>query len=261
MTADRAGPGSTVEPRIAGPGGTADGRGPSVVIPARFNGPPDSGHGGYTCGVLAGLARPGPGAAAAVTLLAPPALDRPLALRIGIPRSTLWDGDELVATVTAAPPPTPVVDPVSVAVADAAAERFPGRTGHPFPTCFACGPEHPDGLRLAPGPVDASHRRVACVWRPRWSGAQVPPELVWSALDCPAGWVVDLRARPMVLTRMTADVRGSVRSGQSYVVVARRTADHGRTAVNGACLYDDRGGLVAVATAVWTFVRAGGKDA
>lgn len=32
-----------------------------VTIPARFNGPPDSGQGGYACGLLAGLVPPAAG--------------------------------------------------------------------------------------------------------------------------------------------------------------------------------------------------------
>ena len=44
----------------------------SVIIPSRFNGPPDSGNGGYSCGVLAAFID-GP---ARVRLHVPPPLDK-----------------------------------------------------------------------------------------------------------------------------------------------------------------------------------------
>ena len=45
-----------------------------ITIHRRFNGPPDSGHGGYVCGVIADLIGP----CAEVTLRSPPPLDLPL---------------------------------------------------------------------------------------------------------------------------------------------------------------------------------------
>ena len=46
----------------------------AMIVPGRFNGPPDSGNGGYTCGLVAGLL----GEVAEVTLRLPPPLDREL---------------------------------------------------------------------------------------------------------------------------------------------------------------------------------------
>ena len=48
---------------------------PAVMIPRRFNGPPDSGNGGYSCGVVAALLD---APAVEVTLRAPPPLEREL---------------------------------------------------------------------------------------------------------------------------------------------------------------------------------------
>ena len=48
-----------------------------MIVPARFNGPPDSGNGGYTCGLVAAEL----GAASAeVTLRAPPPLETEMAV-------------------------------------------------------------------------------------------------------------------------------------------------------------------------------------
>ena len=48
------------------------------IVPARFNGPPHSGNGGWTSGALAALLAPAPGRAVQVRLSAPPPLDVPL---------------------------------------------------------------------------------------------------------------------------------------------------------------------------------------
>jgi hypothetical protein len=52
--------------------------GGTLTIPARFNGPPSSANGGYTCGLVAGLVGT---EVASVSLRAPPPLERPLAVR------------------------------------------------------------------------------------------------------------------------------------------------------------------------------------
>ncbi|MFB7908788.1 hypothetical protein ACFC1T_20395 [Kitasatospora sp. NPDC056076] len=226
-----------------------------LVIPARYNGPDGSAHGGYACARIVALADGRHGPDPAVTLLAPLPLDAPLEFRAGERRSGLWHGAELVATVTRARDGLPLPPPVGLPAARAAAAGYLGRTGHPFPTCWACGPERAeDGLRLSPGPVAPG--TVACTWTPRGApGAAVPAEQVWGALDCPGGWVTDPRARPMVLSRMTAALTGPVRAGREYEVVAARHATHGRTVVNLTALYDADGRPLARATALWTEVR------
>jgi hypothetical protein len=49
----------------------------TVTVPARFNGPPANGNGGYSCGVLSASL----GGPAAVSLRRPVPLDRPLEIR------------------------------------------------------------------------------------------------------------------------------------------------------------------------------------
>jgi hypothetical protein len=149
---------------------------------------------------------------------------------------------------------------VSVAIAEQSSAGFLGRQGHPFPTCFACGPERVDGLGLAPGPVPGRADTVACRWRPADTtddarNEVVRAEVVWSALDCPGGWTVDPRARPTVLSWLSAELIGPVWTNRDYVVVARRDTGHGRTSVNHTALYDSTGALAATARAVWTAVK------
>jgi hypothetical protein len=65
-----------------------------VVIARRFNGPPDSAHGGYACAMVARYIE-GP---AEVSLRSPPPLERPLAVeRATAGEVRLLDGEQLVA--------------------------------------------------------------------------------------------------------------------------------------------------------------------
>ena len=65
-----------------------------VIIDERFCGPPQSGNGGYVCGVLARLID-GP---AEVSLRRPPPLGRPLEVqRLGEGSVALRDGDTVIA--------------------------------------------------------------------------------------------------------------------------------------------------------------------
>ena len=65
----------------------------TVTIASRFNGPADSGNGGYSCGLLAAFID-GP---ARVRLHAPPPLDTPLAVvRHADGRVDMRDGDTVV---------------------------------------------------------------------------------------------------------------------------------------------------------------------
>ena len=72
----------------------------SLVIAPRFCGPPDSGNGGYVCGLIAGYLD-GP---AEVTLRLPPPLETPLAVeRDGHGSARVLDGQTLIAEATRSP--------------------------------------------------------------------------------------------------------------------------------------------------------------
>jgi hypothetical protein len=82
----------------------------SLAIPARFNGPPDSGHGGYSAGLAASLVE----GAAEVALRAPPPLETPLTVeRRGDGSAALLDGDRLVLEARPASVDVDVPEPVS----------------------------------------------------------------------------------------------------------------------------------------------------
>ena len=214
-----------------------------VLIPSRFNGPPDSANGGVTCGLVAGSL---PFDVAEVTLRRPP----PLGVDLRLDHGGLYDGEHLVAEagpceVTVLPPPA-----VSVEEAQAARARFRGSVGHPFPTCFVCGPDHPDGLHLFPGSV--SDDVVAVDWTPD----STDPVMVWAALDCPGGWSVDLPGRPMVLGRMACRIDTRPTPGQPHVLQGWRLGGEGRKVLTGSALYSASGQVLAVAQATWIALDA-----
>ncbi len=213
-----------------------------LTIDGRFNGPPASGNGGVSCGLLAPFVD---APAVQVTLRLPPPLDTPLQVTQAPGSATLYDGDALVAE---AAPGTLSVTPraaVSLADATAAAGRFVGYGGHPFPTCFVCGTARTDGLGLYAGPVSEGY--VACVWTP--SDGTLP--MVWAALDCPGGWSADLPGRPMVLGRMTTRIDALPVVGEPHVVHGWLLGGAGRKVHTASALHTADGTLLALAQATW----------
>jgi hypothetical protein len=246
-----------------------------VTIGRRFNGPPGSGNGGYACGLLAGALGGGQGdAPVQVTLRRPPPVDRALRLEVAddASRASLLDGDHLAAEAV---PSTlegaaPLPDLVSYDEACKVAEAFDHDDyvgNHPFPTCFACGPERTigDGLRLFPGPVAPGF--VAWPWRPDPSlvtgvgdgGAErhdvVAPEFVWAALDCPSGlcWFHERRppVGPHVLGRMTAAIHRLPTVDEPLVAGGWLVEVSGRKRLTGSVVWDAAGGVVAENRATW----------
>ena len=122
-----------------------------VTIDPRFNGPPDSGHGGYVSGLVAGFLQ-GP---ARVRLHRPPPLGRRLDMRRSGSEVTLLDGEALVATGASTDVDLVVPDVVGFAEAEVASRAYPGFGEHMFRRCFGCGPARAagDGLRIFAGPV------------------------------------------------------------------------------------------------------------
>ena len=231
----------------------------SLVVPARFNGPPDSANGGYVAGLLA--ARVGGAYAVTVTLREPPPLKVPLHLQHDDEgRLVASFGGAVIATAEPGELLHDQVDPVTLGSAAEAEERYAGLRSHPFPTCFACGPERPDGdgLGLRPGRV-ADDDRVACTWTPDASLADhdglVAEPLVWAALDCPSGWASDLEARPMVLGRITAAVDERPPAGDRCVIVARVRDQEGRKTFTASTAYDPDGRVLGRAEATWIALR------
>ncbi len=218
-----------------------------MIIDRRFNGPPDSGNGGYSAGMCAQLA---PAGTVEVTLRKPPPLDVQLTWREedGVVKVFDPDGGLVAEARSAALDSEEVVVPVSWDEAVTASASYPGFTTHPFPTCFVCGPQRlqGDGLRLFPGRLP--DRRTAT---PFTVPDRVAAELIWAALDCPGGWAVPLEGRPYVLGRLTARVDSLPSPGERCVVMGAMTGEDGRKAYTRSSLYGADGGLLAAARATW----------
>jgi len=224
-----------------------------VAIPHRFCGPPSSGNGGYTCGVVARrLDASGP---VEVRLSAPPPLDRPLTLVASDRGLLLRDGETEIATAQVSTLDLEVPAPVSLDEARAAAATSTAmRPDNPYRHCFVCGPRD-DGLRIFPGRVPG--RDVfAAPWTPDPSvtgpDGVAPVEIVWAALDCPGGYAADAGAGPpVVLGTLTARVVAPVRQGEELVAVGWPIARQGRRRIVGSAIFDATGGLRGVAHGVW----------
>jgi hypothetical protein len=227
-----------------------------LIIPARYNGPPESGNGGYVCGMLASyvaLAAGVPPPAVAVTLREPPPLDTPMSVTTDESIVSVMS-DRLVASAApASAVPGEPVPPVPFATALALGDTYPGLVSHPFPTCFACGPKRDDGLGLRPGRLPDG--RTATAWR---VPVDVSPLLVWASLDCPGGWSIDVEERPYLLGRMTAAVSAVPAPGDECVVMGRATGFEGRKAYVSTTLYAPSGDVLAHAHAIWIALAKAG---
>lgn len=232
----------------------------SLTIPARFNGPPSSANGGYTCGLVAGLVGT---EEVAVSLRAPPPLERPLEVVREGECVELRDGGSLVAEGSPEELLLDVPEPVSPEQAAAASEagRAHWTTLHPFPTCVVCGPERAphDGLRVFPGALGDGV--FAASWTPDESlgdgSGHVRAELVWAALDCPTSAPVANfgEGPPLVLARLAARLGCSVRVGEPHSLVSWPLALDGRKRHAACALFDSQGRLLCASRALWIELR------
>ncbi|QNN55038.1 hypothetical protein H9L09_13140 [Nocardioides mesophilus] len=243
-----------------------------LVVPHRFRGPARSGNGGWTAGTLAERVPVDTSPATVeVTLRMPPPLEVTLtvdhlaATGDHAAVTVLCHQGERVAEARAVGTALTPVEAVGPDEAAAAMTTYPGLRSHPFPGCFACGPDRAagDGLHIFPGPVGPD--TVASLWVPHASLAEsgdvVDPGVervgsgtTWAALDCVGGWSEDLEGRPMVLGRMTARVDARPVVGEPHVVVGRRLRSEGRKTFTASTLYDADGRVVATAEHVWLAV-------
>jgi hypothetical protein len=229
-----------------------------LMIGPQFHGPPESGHGGYVSGLLAGLLRT---PCAEITLFKPPPLGRPLKVTRDDGAVRLTDDDALIAEGRRADLDTGTPAPPSFAEAEAASDSYPGFETHVFPSCLACGPLRSldDGLRLFPGRV-AGRGVVASPWVPRrWTAdaeGLVRPEFVWAALDCPGAWALIDHApeRVRLLGRMRARVDSPVLAGRRYVVSAWPIAVDGRKMYAGTAVFDEDGAACARSYTTWILI-------
>jgi hypothetical protein len=241
----------------------------SLTIPARFNGPPGSGNGGYVGGEMArAVDRLKAGSLASgvcVRLLRPSPLETSLEIAEIDGGYGLFDGDEPVAQATERALDLEVPDPVPLEVAREAARSFRGFDAHVFRECFVCGPsrEVGDGLRIFSGALPAGAAAsqpgvFAAPWQPDVSLEDpeqpgiVEPAFVWAALDCPGSFSFPQPVGAIVLLgEMTAALFGSVRVDEPSVLLSWEIEHSGRKHKTGSAVYDARGKCQGAALAVW----------
>lgn len=218
-----------------------------MIVPRRFNGPPDSANGGYACGLVAAVL----GGAAEVTLRRPPPIERELEVQVHLDGEAVdvRDGEELVAEGRKVEFQVEVPEPVSPAQAEEASRGYAGFEHHAYATCFTCGPERDDGLGIFAGPVEGRPGLVASPWTPR---EEATPEIVWAALDCPSGWAVDdFQREGVLLGRMAAHVLRLPAVGEPHVVAGWRVGEEGRKRYAASALFSAEGELLAAARSTW----------
>jgi hypothetical protein len=229
-----------------------------VIVARQFRGPPNSGNGGYVCGLL-GKEIDG---AATVALRALIPLDVTLSLgrADGAVRLTGADGSliaEAVPSTLALPNPP---QPPSFAEASAAGARCPVIEKPFHPPCFTCSSirDEGDGLRILPGQIEgAPPGHIACIWTPHASFAQadgtIPAEIIWAALDCPGSlaWIVKAGTGGGLLGTMTGEVLRPPRAGEPTIVTAWPIEQNGRKFIAGVALFDAQGALMARGSQIW----------
>ena len=241
----------------------------TITIGRRFCGPPNSGNGGYVCGMLARhIAGP-----AEVALRAPTPLDRPLdAVSKDDGVWQLRDGETVIATGRPASIELEHVERATFEEAVEASKRTAFTPDvHLLPTCFVCGPQRKsgDGLRLFAGPQARRGKGDKLVLAVPWvpdptlgdKDGLVAPDFVWSALDCPSGYVFahnpqtgGLNLTPALLGTLTVRIDGRPRLGERCVVTAWETGRQGRRLIADTALFGEAGNILAVGRAIWIAV-------
>ena len=228
----------------------------TVSIPGRFNGPMESGQGGYSAGVVAAFLD-GP---AEITLRSPVPLDTELTVARENGALRVLDDETLVVEARTVPDfHVDVPPPVSVEEAHRASAGYRGDAEGTFSRCFVCGLAREDAFGVFAGAVEG-RELVASPWTPPpWTAGpdgHVRPEFVWAALDCPTYFAVYPDTLPMsVLARLTARVDAPARIDEEHVVVSWPLEVDGRKRHAGAALLSGDGEALAVARALMIELR------
>lgn len=229
----------------------------TLIIKSRFQGPPDSGNGGYSAGLLGKLID-GP---AVVRLRIPPPLDSVMQVRRDDTGIALFHGDNLVASAKPASVEIDIPEPPGIVEAEAASRLYRGFMDHFYPACFVCGPErdHGDGLRVFAGPVDENGDAgdvVAAVWTPDESlsdkSGRVYEEYIWAALDCPGAYSFpEPLTGTILLGELTVSIEAAVSVGEKCILIGWEIKHEGRKHYTGTALFNESGKLYAHAYATW----------
>ena len=227
----------------------------TASVASRFNGPPNSGNGGYTVGMVGKRL----GQEVEVTLKRPIPVDEAMQV-VADPAgvASLLHADAEIASARVVELDLDIPEAITFSQAAAARASFPGYTAHPFPNCYVCGTNRccGEGMCLFTGPVGEGI--VASSWVPAAEFVNdegvVAPEFICAALDCPGAWALIGRYEidgPVVLGRMTYRLEKPIYAGERYVVQGWAVGRQGRKSFCGTAVYDAEGEVCAVAKATW----------
>jgi hypothetical protein len=232
---------------------------PTLSIPKRFNGPLDSGNGGYCSGAVANYVD----GQAEVSLRSPVPLETSLDVAVeGDGTVRVVDGGTLVAEAR----PVAALDlevpgPVGLDAARNAMEQYRGLTTGPFRHCFVCGRARDDSFGVFAGKVE-DRDLVASTWTPPASAADdrgnVRPEIVWAVLDCPTYFAahIDEDLSLSFLVRFAARIDAPVVAEREHVVIAWPIEADGRKRRAGSAVMTAEGQTLALAEALLVEPRA-----
>jgi hypothetical protein len=228
------------------------------VIDDDHAGMPGIAHGGHVAGLLTEAL----GAEATrLRLHRPVPTAQPLRTVRPAPGVIELHGDAgLLAEAVAADVLLDVPEPVAPAEALRAGRRHPPAARHPFPGCWCCGPAHPRGLGVHPGPV-GGRRVAAALWTPPAVGGDAA--IACAALDCPALWALMLDAPVGSNERVVTEILETrlerpVTAGEPHVVMAWPAGRDGRRRLAGAAIFGPDGELCAAGRQVAVAVRGWG---
>jgi hypothetical protein len=242
----------------------------TLRIARRFNGPHDSGNGGYAAGLAARLL---PDAQAVeATIRAPIPLDQTLRAHSASDGIDIMTDDASTPILIMSLQPThlaaPDVKSPGLDAARVAARAFRDPDDHVLPHCFVCGPNRAigDGLRIFadwlkdPSGIENPNifRIVAAPWQPAPdladSSGRIAPEFLWAALDCPGAFAID--KEPILLGRMSARIMSRPTTDTPIVVVAWAKGQDRRKHLAGSALFTETGDLLAFSEQTWIQINA-----
>ena len=233
----------------------------AVSIPSRFNGPLDSGNGGYCSGIAAALVD----GVAEVSLRRPVPLETELEVaRSSHGTARVLDGGALVMEARSVPDfRVELPAPPTLEQARKAASHYRGLPYGTFSRCFVCGLAREDAFGVFAGAVE-ERELVASPWTPAtWTAdgaGHVLREFLWAVLDCPTYFAAHMHEEglPMsVLARMTARIMAPAMAGEDHIVIAWPIGADGRKRHAGSAVLSAEGEPIAVARALLIEPRSG----
>jgi hypothetical protein len=237
----------------------------TITIDAIYNGPENSGNGGYCCGLFAQALQEQQSLAGdtviEVTLRKPIPLDTDMKAEAHDEKLKFTDPDAnliAIARLNEKPLPAPITPPQLSATIEAS-KNYVGFDFHPYASCFVCGTERHqgDGLQIFPGRLN-EQQVVVAPWQPFAALADdngmIKKEFIWAALDCPSyyGVLLDTSRDNALLGRMSLQIfEQAISVNQQYIIAAWPEGSNGRKHYGIAALYSLEGKCLAIARGTW----------